>query len=347
MEGVATVRILAFVVSILVVTAALLGGVVLIVRATPDADPWLGPLATLALTILVYGPLLLGSLNSYWDVRRNDESRRYYRLWFWIILGLEVLAAVAIVVFAVAASSPVWVPVVIIGGAALLLVVALLVGRWLGVRDDRRPLDDSSIQVIDGAQIRRKIGIVALVFAVALAAGLVFGVLVALRSDEPGGRFVLFALQIAFLAATFAGILVARPLNLALRESAGRDLGLVRKLTRVVLRGKGIALDPAEQVAAVRYAVVARTALGFQLGYTTLLYAALLLQYLGSLIDGPPPLFYTVLAIALVVVLVVYYPIFIIRIRRAARYAEEHDALLDDDTDTDTETDTDEELQRS
>ncbi|KQO95685.1 hypothetical protein [Leifsonia sp. Leaf264] len=266
-------------------------------------------------------------------MRRNEESRCYYRWWFWIVVGLDVLAAVAIVVFSLAAASPIWVPVVIVGGAALLLTVAIVVGRWLGVRDDRRPPDDRALSVIDGAQIRRKILIIALTFVIAMAAGLVFTTLLALADAgaEPSGRFVLFALQIALLAATFAGIIVARPLNLALRESAGRDLGLVRKLARVVLRGKDIELAPDERVAAVRYAVVARSALGFQLGYTTLLYLALLIQYLGVLIDGEPPLFYTVLAMILVVVLVIYYPIFIVRIRRAARYAQEHAAVLDAD----------------
>ncbi|TFV98197.1 hypothetical protein E4M00_09235 [Leifsonia flava] len=326
-------RVVAFIVSILVATAALLGGVVLIVRATPDADPWVGPLATFALTVLVYGPLLLGSLNAYWDVRRTEESRRYYRWWFWIVVGLDVLAAVSIVVFSVAAASPVWVPVVILGGAALLLTLAVVVGRRLGARDERRPRGDQLLSVIDDAQIRRRILIVALTFVIAMAAGLVVTTLLALAesTSESPGRLVLFALQFAFLAATFAAIIVARPLTLALRESAGRDLGLVRKLARVVLRGQDIALAPDERVAAVRYAVVARTALGFQLGYSTLLYVALLLQYLGVLIDGQPPLFYTVLALALVVVLVVCYPIFIVRIRRAARYAQEHAALLDAD----------------
>lgn len=327
--GVFRMRVIAFIVTVLLATAVLLGGVSIVVLETPDAEPWLGPFATLALTTLIYGPLVLGSLNAYWDVRRTEASRRSYRWWLGIVVGVEVLAAVAIVVFAVVAGAQLWIPVLFIGGGAVLLVVALVAGRWLGRREQRHPLTDRPLAVMDRRQFRRRVLIVALVFVVGMAVGLLACVLIALAADEPLAPLLSFAFQVAFLAATLAALLVARPLNLALRESAGRDLGLMRRLSRVVLRGKHDDLTADEQAAAVRYAVVAPQALGFQLAAMTLLYIALLLQYLRTLLLDDASAFYTATAVILVAVMVVYYPILIVRIRRASRYAEEHASALD------------------
>ncbi|TFC44044.1 MULTISPECIES: hypothetical protein [unclassified Cryobacterium] len=95
-----------------------------------------------------------------------------------------------------------------------------------------------------------------------------------------------FAAESAFIAAALACILVTLPLNRRLRESVSRDLGRLRKMGKVVLRGKQLELDHDEQVAAAKYAVLISIVIPFQLAYITLLYAGLKIQQAQSLVSG-------------------------------------------------------------
>lgn len=71
-------RIVAFILSIVLTSALLLGGVFLIALHLGDDPAWI-LVTSIAVTILVYGPLTVGSFRAYWDVRGSDSSRRYYR----------------------------------------------------------------------------------------------------------------------------------------------------------------------------------------------------------------------------------------------------------------------------
>ncbi|MDY7529982.1 MULTISPECIES: hypothetical protein [unclassified Cryobacterium] len=95
-----------------------------------------------------------------------------------------------------------------------------------------------------------------------------------------------FAAESAFFAEALACILVALPLNRRLRESVSRDLGRLRKVGKVVLRGKHLELDHDEPVAAAKDAVLISMVFPFQLAYITLLYAGLRIQQAQSLVSG-------------------------------------------------------------
>ncbi|MEB0307422.1 hypothetical protein QN345_19205, partial [Cryobacterium sp. 10I1] len=112
------------------------------------------------------------------------------------------------------------------------------------------------------------------------------------------------------------------------RESVSRDLGRLRKMGKVVLRGKQLELDHDEQVAAAKYAVLISMVFPFQLAYITLLYIGLGIQQVQSLVLGTGSDFSIGLIIALIVVLLAFFPLFGRRIYRARKYARDHAELL-------------------
>ena len=93
-------RIVAFILFIVITTGLLMGGVFLLVVHTDDKYAIWVFVASLAMMIFVYGPLTLGSVRAFWDVTGSEDSRRYYRRVILVVIGLEVLAAVVTVVYA-------------------------------------------------------------------------------------------------------------------------------------------------------------------------------------------------------------------------------------------------------
>jgi hypothetical protein len=184
---------------------------------------------------------------------------------------------------------------------------------------------------VSGARIRRAIAIVAIVFAAVFVVGALGTTGLFSLSTHPvrTGEVIAGGANLAFLAAAIACILVSLPFSRALRDASGRDIGRGVTLAKVVLRGRSSPLDDAGQRAAVRYALLAPTALAFQLGYVVLLYIGLGFQQLASMIDGDHDALPLSFLLVLGVVLVVIIPLFVARIRRARRYADEHGAALD------------------
>lgn len=335
-------KLIAGILSVLVATALMFGAIVLVVIRTPRISGGLIVLATVAITVFVYGPLVLGSITAYWNVRKTQESRRYFRRWFIVVLGLELLGAAAIAIYAALSSAPTWLPVLFIGGAIVLLLVALLVGRQLLRHDEANPSPERTWNPIGREEIRRKILIVAITFAGVLVLGIVgFALLLVALGDSRDrnlsgvGVTLAFATEFAFIAAAMACALVTLPLNRRLREALGRDFGQVRTIGKVVLRQKKLDLDEAGQVAAARYAVIVSITLPFQLAYISLLYLGIAIQQVQALMSGNDSRFGSGLSIgvliALVVVLVVYFPLFARRISRARAYARDHAQLVDAD----------------
>ncbi|WP_085367472.1 hypothetical protein [Leifsonia sp. NCR5] len=318
-------KVLAFILSTVLGTALVAGGVLLIVTQSSRHSAGLDLLAIFALTILIYGPLVLGSLTSYWDVRGSQGSRSFFLRYLWVVVGLEVLAAVAIVLFAVLAGAPVWLPILFIAGGAVLTPLALAVGGLLQRHEQAHPRADDEWMPVGRREIQRKVLIVAGIFVAAYAVGVVaFG---ALLSPDIGGALVI-ALQFASLAAAVACIAFTVPLNRRLRSTVGGDLGTVRKVGRVVLSKKDLDLDPAERVAAAKYAAIVPTVLSFTLGWTTLLYLSIAVQQVRSIVEGQNAAFSVGLAVLLVAMLVFLVPYYAVRIGRAQRYAREHAAEL-------------------
>jgi hypothetical protein len=141
-----------------------------------------------------------------------------------------------------------------------------------------------------------------------------------------------FGLEFGFIASAIAAIAVTIPLNRQLRATADRDLGTIRKFARVVVRGKKESLPEGSESAAARYAALISVILPFTLAYITLLYVGVATQTITNLVRTPndaDPLFGLWFIVALVVILLAIYPLQVVRIRRARRYAREHAELLE------------------
>ncbi|MEZ2390192.1 hypothetical protein AB6813_11700 [bacterium RCC_150] len=325
-----TMKVLAFIFSLVIATALMLGGTVLIFVQSPRHSIGLQLLAVFALTVMIYGPLSLGSLTSYWNVTRTEGSRRFYKRWLWVVMGLEFLGAIAIIVFAVVVQSPVWLPVLFIAGGIALTGISLLLGRFLLRHDEAHPRPPVWAPITRN-EIRRKIAIVAITFAVVFAVAIVVLGVFGVGSNKAAlqnGVQPLFALAFALLAAGFACVIVSLPLNRRLRDAVGRDLGTIRKVAKVVLSNKKLDLDQSEQVAAAKYAAVIPTTLSFILSYLTLLYLGLGTQQVQHLISGQADAFTIGFSAFLIVALVILIPIYAVRIRRARAYARDHADLL-------------------
>ena len=327
-------RIAAFVGTIIVATLVNVGGIALLLLASPPHIESLIWLPIVSLMVFVYGPLLIGSVTAYWDVRASPDAWRYFRWWFVVVYGLQVLGAAAIVVFAVLAAAPAWLPLAYIVVAVLLNLLALRVGRALRRREESRRPADATWRPITRESIVRRILIVAATFMVVLIVGGVgFSVLFSFVAVHHRGigTALAFAVEFAFLGAAFACIAVSLRLNRMVREQVSRDVGRLRKVAKVVLRGKRIPLDPDEELAAARYAVVIGVTLPFTLAYITLIYVGMAIQEIGQLGSEPGDPFPKVFLGFLIVALVVLLPLSVIRIRRAHTYARSHAALLDED----------------
>lgn len=325
-------KVLALVGAVIFATALMMGGAFLIVIQSPHRLPAIDLLAIIALTIFVYGPLLLGSLTTYWDVGASETGRRYFRRLLWVVLVLELLSAVAMFAYVALAPAALWLALLFIGGGAVLTLLGLTVGRALRRYAIAHPGAQRHFVGVTAQDIRKRILIVAAVFVIVVLIGMV--VFLGLLADPTDGVAVeiSFALQFAFLGAGMAALIVAFPLNRRLRETVGPDLGTVRRVSRQVLGGKEMQLDDGEQVAAAKYSMLVPTVLGFTLTYITLLYLALLIQQArllgGSTHSHLSPVFTVGLTVVLVAFLVFFIPYYLIRIQRARRYAREHADLL-------------------
>jgi hypothetical protein len=324
-------KVLALVLSTVLATLLLVAGGLAIALATPHAHGWVFALGGFAIAPLIYGPVLLGSLLTYFDPARSKASRAAFTRWVVVVLGIEILAAAGIVVFAVVAHAPIWLPIVFIAVAAVLVVVAFAVANPLRRYDERRDHRAPAWSPVTHRQIIRKIAIIAITFAIAFVVS-VAG-LALLGSGAHGLRWGLvlaFALDFAFVASAFACIVAVLPLNRQLRTSLNRDLGTTRTFARVVMRGKKDDLTEDEQVPAARYAATMAVTLPFTLGYLTLLYAGIITQTLAMIAEHPSdPILGPWYVAILVGVLVVIYPLQITRTIRVRRYAREHAELLE------------------
>ncbi|WP_290474422.1 hypothetical protein [Leifsonia sp. 71-9] len=325
-------KVLAFVLSVLIATALVAAGTALIVIQSPSHSLGLDLVAIFALTVFIYGPLLLGSVTSYWDVRGSAGSRASFRRYLWVVLGIEALAAIAIVVYSVMAGTPIWFPIVFIVGGAVLTVAGLTIGRALHRHEQAHPRADESWRPVSRHEVSRKVLGIAVTFVAIFIVGLVvFGLLGASDGAPSLGDQLTFAFQFATIGAALTAILVSVPLNRRLRSTVGGDFGTIRTVGKVVLGNKEVELDHAGQVAAAKYATIIPTILGFQLSYLTLLYLGLGTQQVRMILGGRNEAFNIGFTILLIAILVAFIPYVVVRIRRARTYAREHGELLASD----------------
>jgi len=182
---------------------------------------------------------------------------------------------------------------------------------------------------ITQAQIVRKVATVAVTFGVFLVVGVTAIVITFITSGKPSdvGSGIALGAALAFIAGGCACLFVSLPLNRLLRESTDRNPTLLRKISKVVLRGKTVDLNHGERIAAAKYAHIVTITLPFQLAYVAMLYAGLAINQVQQL-STDMGLFSIVFLIGLVVVLIWFFPLTIFRIRRAHRYALANDGLL-------------------
>lgn len=328
-------RILAAIAACVVTSVLMVGATLLVVVHHRETDGWL-LLSGLSLALLFCGPPALGSLHAFWDDRRSRAAGSAFRVWWIIIASAQAAGAIGIVAWAVGVGAPPWIPVLFVGTAVVLTILAILLGRHLGRLEERRDPGVSweapaLIATVSPIAVRRKITVIVLSFVIALAVtgvGLwvVFGLLLGEWSPEP----LIFALQISFLVATLAAIIVSWPMNRALRDVTGRDLGRAKAFSRIVLRGKDETLVPGDEPAAARYAAIASVAMPFQLAYLMLLYAALILGQVPRLFDPDRSWFSIALLAFLLVAIVMLTPMFVLQVLRARRYARAHPTLAFD-----------------
>lgn len=318
------IRVLLYIATIVVATALSLGGGLLVaLELGSAAHGWLVA-AAVCTPLVVMGPVLVGALAGYYDHRSSPESQRSLFRVSAVVAAVDVVAAVVFVLAALSAQAPLWVPVLLVVGAGVLLAVARPLGALF--RGTEAPTSDLSDDVPGVGLVRRAIRSIATTFVIAAVVCTIGVTLFAAFSDRGGAllQVVLLGGQLTFTATAMAAIVVALPLNRALRDSGGRDLGRLQRYAKVVLRGKELPLDEADRAGAVRYARIVPLALQFQLVFTGLLYIAIAFQFVSSAVRGDLGLLPVVFLVAMVVVLAWAIPLSIRRIGRARRYAEQH-----------------------
>lgn len=321
-----SMRVLAFLATIIITTALALGAGLLIGLYLGDAPNGLLVAAAAASPFLVFGPLVVGSWAASFDHRTPSGRSRYLQRAFFVVLAVDAVAAVIVVIASASAGAPVWVPIVLIGASAVLFAIARPIGSRL--RGLEPPMVDLHDQVVPGPDIiRRKAIAIAVTFVVAAvvsAVGVaVLNVLVHSRPED-ALVLVLLAAQLTFLATAFAAIIVALPFARLLRDAGGRDVDRLRRFAKVVLRGKDLTIDEAERPAAVRYAQVVQLVLQFNTSYIALFSTSLAFQFVSRMASGGMVVFSAVFLVLMVGFLAWLLPLNVLRIRRARRYVEAH-----------------------
>ncbi|MCJ1714382.1 hypothetical protein ACLBWP_04955 [Microbacterium sp. M1A1_1b] len=323
-------RVFLYLAMIVVATASTLGVALLVALQLHDAARWLVVATASSSPFLVMGPVVVGSLAAYWDHRSSTDGRRYLGWWFLGVVLVDVVAAVFIVLATISARGPVWVPVVVIGGAAVLLAVARPLGAVF--RRTEPPIADHGDTVPGADAVRRKVRRITVTFVIAVVVSTIGVTLLAILGGDRGGDLlqdVLSAGQLTFTATAVATVYAALPLNRALRDTGGRDVGRLRRFAKVVLRGKELPLDPAEERGAVQYARLVPLAMRFQMAFIGLLYLALTFQFVSASLRGILGWLPDVYLAFLVLVVVWLVPVTIRRMRRARAYVAQHaDAAL-------------------
>jgi hypothetical protein len=196
-------RIVAFILSVVIATGLLVAGAFFLILNSEDEDPVWVLIITVAMTTFIYGPLILGSFRAYWDVTGSDDSRRYFRRVLLIMIGLEMVAAIVTVVYAVTTSAGAIVPVVLIGGGVVLTIAAPLIGRAFYKYDSAHRPAPSGWIAIEPSQIRHRILAVGITFVgVLLLALLGLGFVESISDDALSlADVILSALSFAFIVA--------------------------------------------------------------------------------------------------------------------------------------------------
>jgi uncharacterized membrane protein len=228
----------------------------------------------------------------------------------------------------VVTAAPIWVPFVFIGIGAVLLVAAMFVGRLLRAREPRTWSQDVPREYSREERSRdlRRIGITMLITFVITSTASVTLIVV----TGPDGWLTLAVLAIALtlISGSLVSSFVVMRLGRTARTLVDGDLGRMRVIGKVVVRGKDILLSDEDQDAASRYAPLARVLLAYQLANFVLIYVALALMQVNLLTSERTAPFLVVFSIAFLIFiavgLAVLVPLQVRQMRRASQYAATH-----------------------
>jgi hypothetical protein len=325
-------RVVISLIAILFMTAAPIP-IVLTTVAHGDASAgmtaiWI-PVFTVGTTLSVIAPLLLGTYASYWSWQ-SPESRKRWRRMLVVLLALQVVGAILVLVAGVLVRVPAWATIAFVVVSLVLTPAFIRLGR-IAQRHDVRPSTNDDWVDTTRADLRKGYRNAGIGFLIGLAAAVVLfvglGAMLGASGKESSidGRLVLDGLAFAFIGAAVGMALTTSRISRRIREVLGGEYGSVRKIARVVVRGKSEQLTNEEERDAARYALIVGQWLPFQAVQFVALYAGLLLEQAHGWFDTarPDPLLIGTSAF-LVVVLVVILPLQLARARRASAYAVAH-----------------------
>ncbi|TQJ32641.1 hypothetical protein [Microbacterium sp. SLBN-146] len=325
----ATTLRVTFVVGAITVTAVLtMAAMFLVVVHSPRIDGWLVA-PSLALVGTLIGPLVLGALLAFWDVESSTEARRFYRRALSLVVGIQVIAAVAMTVYCAVADAPIWMAVAFTGVGIGLTAAAVTIGPAAQRAEERRAVGaHAAWQPYTSPEFRsdlRKAAWTATITFVVTAA-LIVVMVISLGIDV--WNFIAWPLIFAVISVGIVCTLVVFRLAQRQRDAVGTDLGRVRMIGKAVLRGKSDELSEADQPAAAKFADLSWVTQGYQLASQTCIYVALSAMQIFSLTSGIPNPFTGWILALFVLLWIVTTPIAIIQLRRTRRYAEGHRELI-------------------
>ncbi|WP_144876787.1 hypothetical protein [Microbacterium sp. 1.5R] len=273
-------------------------------------------------------PLALGSSLAFWDMRRSVGSRRAYRRSLIAVVGVQVLATVALSVCVVLTRTSWWiVPVFVVAGIAL-TAGAVWLGPILRRAEKKSDRPTTASVAYPRANLRRDVrriviaGVIGLIVggAATLVLFLVFG-----EGRQPGTWDVLvLATAFGALAAGIGCALVTRRLAREVRGLVDGDVERARLIGRVVVRGKRTTLAPDDEAVAPRFAALSCVVQAYQIAWLVCLYVALGGQQILRVMDEPGDMLAWSLLIFFAVMVVTLGPVIVVQLRRTRRYALEH-----------------------
>jgi hypothetical protein len=336
-------KIIAFIASLVIALLVPIASVVILLSVQPRAGGATGGILLAGMTAICMMPVFGGIQIANWIADpATPEGHRYFLRLVLVIAGIQLLAAIAIVVASVQAGWPLWAPLISIAVGAGLSVGCIFVAERLRRADARKPQPGAAesaatdAALISALTIKRKTRTIVASFFIALfaAAVLIGGLEVVLPHSHPIEATdilsrVITVVVFGFLATSFACIFSARPLALQMKQTFNGNVINQRTITRVVLKGKNDQLSEGQRPLAARYAALAAVYNPFMIAQFLLLYCAMVLLQFNQLLPGldhhqsPVNL---VLGIVFLIVGIVLMPLPFRQLGRVKRYAAEHRA---------------------
>lgn len=315
-------RIIAYVLSTALGLAALLAASQTVPElgvAGASVVPVLAALVALWAVGLFSGVVSGGSLRD----PATDDGRRARRTFIVAAGAVAVAAAALILVLAATGNAPLGASAVALVVAAAYIAANVFAGRALRARADRRRVGPFPIPPFTPDYSHRRAYSAVVVATSVLTAG----VLVALTTGRPALetspsplRTIALALSFAAITATVLCAISVVTLSGRVRDLNGTDAARLKRIRRVVLRGKPIPLTEEETAIAAAYAPYAAQSQRWSIAQSVTVTVGVLC------VNEPTPdrPIAVMIWILFPVLLAVAVPLSLRSARRAERYALEH-----------------------